>query len=36
MDVRELGQEGFRWTDLAEGRNKWWAAMDMAMNLQLS
>jgi len=32
MDVKELGQEGFRWIDLPEGRNKWWAAM----NLQVS
>jgi hypothetical protein len=23
MGVKELGQEGFRWIDLAEGRNKW-------------
>ena len=36
MDVKELGQEGLRWTDLAECRNKWWAAMNMTMNRQVS
>ena len=30
MNVKELGQEGLRWIGLAEGRNKWSAAMNMA------
>jgi len=36
MDVKELGQEGLGWIHLAEGRNKWWAAINMAMNHQIS
>jgi len=36
MDVKELGREGLGWIDLVEGRNKWWAAMNMAMNHQVS
>ena len=36
MDVTELGQEGLGWIDLVEGRNKRWAAMNMALNHQVS
>ena len=36
MNVKEPGREGLRWIDMAEGRNKWWAAMNMAMNHQVS
>jgi len=36
IDVKELEQEGLGWIDLAEGRNKWWAAMNMGMNHQVS
>jgi hypothetical protein len=36
MGVKELGQEGLRWIDLAEGMNEWWATMNLAMNHQVS
>jgi len=34
MGVKELGREGLGWIDLAEGRNKWWAAMNMAITIR--
>jgi hypothetical protein len=33
MDLKEIGWEGVHWTYLAHDRDKWWAVVDMLMNL---
>jgi hypothetical protein len=35
MDLREVGWEGMDWTDLAEDRDRWRAAVNAVMNLRL-
>jgi len=34
MDPKEIIWEGLDWTALAQGRNKWWALVNLVMNLQ--
>ena len=34
MDPKEITWEGLDWTALAQGRNKWWALVNLVMNLQ--
>jgi hypothetical protein len=33
MDVKEVGWEGVDWFDVADGRDKWRAVVNVAMNL---
>jgi hypothetical protein len=34
MDLREIGWEGVDWIRLVQDRVRWWALMNMVMNLQ--
>jgi len=33
IDLREIGWKGVDWIHLTQNRNKWWALVNMAMNL---
>jgi hypothetical protein len=33
MDLREMGLEGVDWYHLAQDRDRWWALVNMLMNL---
>jgi hypothetical protein len=33
MGLKEIGIEGVDWTDLAQGRDKWRAAVNAVMNI---
>jgi hypothetical protein len=33
---REIGMEGMDWIHLAQVRDRWWALVNMAMNIQVS
>jgi hypothetical protein len=33
MDLRELGCGGMGWIELAEDRNRWWALVNVVMNI---
>jgi len=35
MDLQETGWEDVAWIHLAQDRDKWWAALNMVMNLQV-
>ena len=35
MELQEVECEGIDWIDVAEERNKWWALVNAAMNLQV-
>jgi len=35
MDLQETGWEDVAWIHLAQDRDKWWSALNMAMNLQV-
>jgi hypothetical protein len=32
MDRREIGWNGFDWTDLAQNWDQWWILVNMVMN----
>jgi hypothetical protein len=32
MDLREIGWSSVDWIDLAQGRDQWWALVNMVMN----
>jgi len=34
MDPKEIIWEGLDWIALAQGRDKWWALVNLVMNLQ--
>jgi hypothetical protein len=34
MDLREIGIDGENWIQLAQDRVRWWACMNMVMNLR--
>jgi hypothetical protein len=33
MDLYEMGWEGIDWIDLAQERDRWWAVVNVVMNL---
>jgi len=33
--LQEVGCEGMDWIDVAQDRNRWWALLNMVMNLQV-
>jgi hypothetical protein len=33
MDLRDTGLDGMDWIDLAQDRDRWWALVNMVMNL---
>jgi hypothetical protein len=33
MDLREIGGGGMDWNHLAQDRDRWWALVNMEMNL---
>jgi len=35
MDLQEVGMGGMDWIDLAQDRDKWWALVNVIMNLQV-
>jgi hypothetical protein len=35
MDLRKIGRCNMDWIDLAENRNKWWALLNIIMNLRV-
>jgi hypothetical protein len=35
MDLREVGWEGMDWSDLAQDRARWWALVNVVMNLRV-
>ena len=35
MDLQEVGCEGMDWIDVAQGRDKWRAIMNVVMNLHV-
>jgi hypothetical protein len=35
IDLREVGQDGMDWIDLAQDRDQWRALVNTAMNLQV-
>jgi hypothetical protein len=35
MDLQKLGSGGMDWIDLAEDRDRWWALVNVEMNLQV-
>jgi hypothetical protein len=35
MDLREIGEEGMDWIDLAQDRDQWRAPVNMVMNLRV-
>jgi hypothetical protein len=32
-DIKEIGQEGMEWINLAQYRDEWWALVNMVMKL---
>jgi hypothetical protein len=36
VDLREMGIDGANWIRLAQDRVRWWAFVNMVMNLQVS
>ena len=36
MDVREVGCGGMDWIDLAQDKDRWWALVNVVMNLRVS
>jgi hypothetical protein len=36
MDLKEIGWGDVYWISLAQDRDKWWAHVDMGMNIFLS
>jgi hypothetical protein len=35
MDLQEVVWGGMDWTDLAQDKDRWWALVNAAMNLQI-
>ena len=35
MDLQEEGRGGMDWIELAQDRDRWWALVNEAMNLQV-
>jgi hypothetical protein len=35
MDLEEVGCEGMDWIKLAQYRDRWWALVNMVMNLRV-
>jgi hypothetical protein len=35
MDLQEVGWGAMDWIDLAQDRDRWWAVVNMVMNLQV-
>ena len=35
MDLQDVRCGGMGWTDVAQGRNMWWALVNMVLNLQV-
>jgi hypothetical protein len=35
MDVREIGWGSIEWIQLAQDRDRWWAVVNMVMNLRV-
>jgi len=35
MDPQEVGLGGIDWIDLAQDRDRWWAFVDVVMNLRV-
>jgi len=35
IDFREIGWQGVDWTHLAQGKNQWWAFVNMVMNVRV-
>lgn len=35
MDLKEMGWVGMDWSHLTQNRGKWWALVNIAMNLQV-
>jgi hypothetical protein len=35
MDLREIGWDGVDWIYVAQGRDQWWALVNMVMNLRV-
>ena len=35
MDLQEVGREGMDWIDLAQDRGRWWAVVNVVINLQV-
>jgi len=35
MDLKEIVLEGLDWITVSQERNKWWAFVNMVMNLQV-
>jgi len=33
MDLQEVGWRGMDWIDLAQDRDRWWALVNVVMNL---
>jgi hypothetical protein len=36
MDLCVVGWRSMDWIDLAQGRNRWWALLNVVMNLRVS
>jgi hypothetical protein len=36
MDLREMRSEGVNWIHLAQGGDRWWAVVNMVMNILVS
>ena len=36
MDVQEVGCGGMDWIDLAQDKDRWWALVNVVMNLRVS
>jgi hypothetical protein len=35
MNLKEIGRDGMDWIRGAQGRDQWWALVNMVMNLQI-
>jgi hypothetical protein len=35
MDLQEVGWRGMDWIDLAQDRDRWWALVNVVMNLRV-
>ena len=35
MDLQEVGRGGMGWTDLAQGMDRWWALVNVVLNLRV-